>query len=265
MTEELRGLDIPVPLYADLRGKVAVVTGGSKGIGAATCRMLAENAVKVVVVARGEESIAKLVRELHESGAEAIGVSADVTSTAALDHVRGRTEDELGPVDLLMPFAGGFSRFTPVREITEQEWRQVVDDNLTSTFLTIRTFLPGMMERGRGAVVAMSSCSGRYLDKLTTASYAAAKAAVLMFVRHAAIECGPYGVRLNAVAPGTTYSERLQRIMDSEAVEYARRLSPLGRMGMPEDCAAATLFLASESSSWLTGVTVDVSGGRVML
>lgn len=265
MTDQAQSLDIPAPIYADLRGKVAVVTGGSKGIGAATCRMLADNGAKVAVVARDEESIAKLVQELHVSGAEAIGVSADVTSAAALDNVRERTESELGAADLLMPFAGGFSQFTPAWEITAEEWGQVLDDNLTSTFLTIRTFLPGMMERRRGAVIAMSSVSGRYLDKLTTASYAASKAAVLMFIRHAAIECGPYGVRLNAVAPGTTYSERLARIMDDEAIERTKGLSPLGRMGMPEDCAAATLFLASETSSWLTGVTIDVSGGRVML
>jgi len=164
-----------------------------------------------------------------------------------------------------MAFAGGFSHFTPVWEIEEDEFRTVIDDNLTSTFLAVKEFVPGMMERRAGAIVAMSSVSGRFLDKLVTASYAASKAAVLMYIRHAAIELGPHGVRLNAIAPATTLSERIEGIMDEAAIEYARGLSPLGRMGLPEDSAAAALYLASDSAGWLTGVTIDVAGGRVML
>jgi 3-oxoacyl-[acyl-carrier protein] reductase len=259
------GIELPVPVFPDLRGKVAVVTGGSKGIGAATCRMLAKNGTKTAVVARDTRAIDALVVELHELGAEAIGISTDVTSADSLAEVRERTERELGPVDVLMPYAGGFESFTPVWEIDEAEFRKVIDDNLTSTFLAIQAFVPGMKERRSGAVVAMSSVSGRFLDKLVTASYAAAKAAVLMYVRHAAIELGEYGVRLNAIAPATVYSERIDRIMTDEAKEYTRSLSPLGRMGVPDDCATASLFLASEASSWLTGNTIDVAGGRVML
>lgn len=259
------GVELPVPVFPDLDGKVAVVTGGSKGIGAATCRMLARNGTKVAVVARDPGPIDALVAELRELGTEAIGISADITSAASLAQVRERTESELGAVDVLMPYAGGFESFTPVWEITEEEFRKVIDDNLTSTFLALAAFVPAMKERGSGAVVAMASISGRFLDKLVTASYAASKAAVLMYIRHAAIELGEYGVRLNAIAPGTVYSERIDRIMSDEAKDYTSRLSPLGRMGVPDDCATASLFLASDASSWLTGVTLDVTGGRVML
>jgi 3-oxoacyl-[acyl-carrier protein] reductase len=258
-------IEIPLPLYPDLRGKVAVVTGGSKGIGAATCRMLAANGAKVAVVAREPGPIEQVVRDAVDAGGEAIGVSADVRAAENLARVRERAEAELGPVDVLLPYAGGFERFTPVWEIGEAEFRKVIDDNLTSTFLTISEFLPGMKERERGAIVAMASASARHLDKLVTASYAASKAAVLMYVRHAAQEMGEFGVRLNAIAPATVYSERIHRIMSDEAKEYTCGLSPLGRMGVPDDCAAASLFLASEASSWLTGVTLDVAGGRVML
>jgi 3-oxoacyl-[acyl-carrier protein] reductase len=259
------GIELPVPIFPDLDGKVAVVTGGSKGIGAATARMLARNGVKTAVVARSQGPIDALVEELRELGAEAIGISADVTSGESLAAVREQTERAFGPVDILMPYAGGFESFTPVWEIEEEEFRRVIDDNLTSTFLALRAFLPGMRERRRGAVVAMASVSGRFLDKLVTASYAASKAAVVMYVRHAAIELGEYGVRLNAIAPATVYSERIDRIMSDEAKEYTRKLSPLGRMGVPDDCATASLFLASDAASWLTGNTIDVAGGRVML
>ncbi len=255
----------PTPIFGDLRGKVAVVTGGSKGIGAATARMLGENGARVAVVARGQEAIDASVAAVRDAGGEAIGISADCATSAGLGAIRERTEAELGPVDVLMAFAGGFSHFTPVWEIEEDEFRTVIDDNLTSTFLAVKEFVPGMMERKAGAIVAMSSVSGRFLDKLVTASYAASKAAVLMYIRHAAIELGPHGVRLNAIAPATTLSERIEGIMDEAAIEYARGLSPLGRMGVPEDSAAAALYLASDSAGWMTGVTIDVAGGRVML
>jgi 3-oxoacyl-[acyl-carrier protein] reductase len=253
------------PIYPGLAGRVAVVTGGSKGIGRATCRMLAANRAKVAVVARSQGSIDEAVAELRDSGAKAIGVSSDVTSSAALAQLREQVERELGPVDMLFPFAGGFSSFTPVLEIGEEEWDRVIDDNLTSTFLAVQTFAAGMKERRSGSIVTMATNGARVLDKLLTASYAAAKAGVVVFTRHAAIELAPYNVRLNVIAPATVHSERIGRIMDDQAIERTEALSPLGRMGTPEDCAAAALFLASDAAAWLTGVTLDVSGGRVML
>jgi 3-oxoacyl-[acyl-carrier protein] reductase len=256
---------VPVPTYPDLAGKVAVVTGGSKGIGAACCRMLAANGVKVAVSARSQGGIDALVDELRASGAEVLGMAADATSAEALGELRRRAEDELGPTDILLPYAGGFSSFTPVTDISEEEWSEVIDDNLTSTYLTVSAFLDGMIERRRGAIVTMASISGRALDKLVTASYAAAKAGVIQYTRHAAIELGQYGIRVNSIAPATVTSERIERIMDEEARERVAKMSPLGRMGTPDDCALATLFLVSDSSSWLTGNTLDVVGGRVML
>ena len=179
--------------------------------------------------------------------------------------MRERVEAELGPVELLAAFAGGFDHFTPIEEIGPDEWRDVIERNLTSTFLTVREFPPGMIERGRGSIVTMASISARVLDKPTTASYAAAKAGVIMFTRHLALEVGKHGIRANCVAPGTTRTERIDAIMSPEAIAWTAGLSPLGRMGAPEDTANATVFLLSEASSWLTGVTIDVSGGRVML
>ncbi len=258
-------MDSAAPKFPDLDGKVAFVTGGSKGIGRASCRLLAENGCRVVVVARSPEPLAETVGEIVLRGGTAIAVEADVTRADSLAAARARAEDEFGRVDVLLPYAGGFESFTPIWDTSLEEWEEVVRLNLTSNFLALREFLPSMVERGTGSVVLMSSCSGRYLDKLTTASYAAAKAGVLMLMRHAAIEAAQYNVRINAIAPATVTSERIEQIMDEEAIERTAKLSPLGRIGTPEDCAAATAYLASDSAGWVTGATIDVAGGRVML
>lgn len=254
-----------MPTYPDLAGKVAVVTGGSKGIGAATCRLLGRQGVAVVVNGRDEASIAALVGEINKAGGRAIGLVADCRDFKAIEKMRERLESEFGPADLLLAYAGGFGSYTPAHEIGEEEWHAVIDGNLTTTFLAVKSFLPGMIERRRGSIVTMASNAARYLDILTTAPYAAAKAAIVMFSRHVAKEVGQYGVRVNCVAPATVLSDRVQRIMSEERRHEVAAMAPLGRLGEPDDVALATLFLASDSSSWLTGVTLDVAGGRIML
>jgi NAD(P)-dependent dehydrogenase (short-subunit alcohol dehydrogenase family) len=251
--------------YPDLAGKVALVTGGSRGIGAATAKALAANEVSVAVNGRDEEAIDGVVRAVADAGGTAIGVPADVCDWAATEAMRERVEGELGPVDVLVPFAGGFGGMTPVHEISEEEWHSVIESNLTSTFLTVKSFLPGMIERRGGAIITMASNAARFLDIKLTASYAAAKAGIAMFTRHVALEAGEHNIRVNCVAPATTLSERVQRIMPDERRAEIAAMSPLGRLGSPEDTAMATVFLASESAGWLTGVTLDVAGGRIML
>jgi 3-oxoacyl-[acyl-carrier protein] reductase len=253
------------PHYPDLDGKVAVVTGGSAGIGAATCRALAENGVRVVVAARGAERVDALVDELRATGADAVAVTADATRMEDVLRLRDVALDVFGPVDLLVPFAGGFLGPTPLIETAEDEWRQVIDSNLTATFLALRAFVPDMVERRRGAVVTMASSTGRLLDVPITASYAAAKAGIVQLTRHAALELGPHNVRVNCVAPATVLSERVDAVLSPELRAKVTSLSPLGRVGLPEDPANAALFLLSDAAGWLTGVTLDVAGGRVML
>jgi 3-oxoacyl-[acyl-carrier protein] reductase len=249
------------PTYHDLDGKVAFVTGATRGIGRSLCRMLGENGVKVAVVARGTDDIDATVAELPE----AIGIPTDCTSFSAIEAARRRAESELGPVDLLIPFAGGFAARTPVQEISEGEWSSIIESNLTSTFLTVKSFLPGMIERQGGTVVTMSSNAGRFLDITLTASYAAAKAGIAMFTRHLAKEVGQYGIRANVVAPATLATDRVKAVMDEEMRSSIAAMAPLGRIGEPEDAALATLFLCSNASGWLTGITIDVAGGRIML
>jgi 3-oxoacyl-[acyl-carrier protein] reductase len=251
-----------IPTYPDLAGKVALVTGGSGGLGAATCSLLAANGVKVAVHGRDEAKIDAVVDEIDSNGGRAIGVPAGVTDFATIERMRERVEEELGSIEVFAASGGPLPG--PTAQITEEEWRSAIDGNLTSVFLTLKSFLPGMVERGRGSIVTMASSAGRVPTKAPTA-YSAAKAGVVMLSRQVAEEVGPHGVRVNCLAPDSILTERTQSYMTEDQVRQWAAAFPLGRMGTPEDVALATLFLASESSSWLTGVTLDVAGGKVML
>jgi 3-oxoacyl-[acyl-carrier protein] reductase len=251
------------PTYPDLTGKVAVVTGGSGGIGAATCRLLAANGVKVAVSGRDEAKIGAVVDAIRSMGGEALGVAADCTDLAAVQRMRKKAEEELGPVGVVAAFAGGGrARPGPLAQTTEEEWHATVDANLTATFLTLKSFLPGMIEREGGSIVTMASSAARFPTG-APAPYAAAKAGVIVLTSQVANEVGKYGVRANCLAPHTVLVERFRRFMPEEHQQRIAAEIPLRRLGTPEDVALATLFLASESSSWITGVTLDVAGGKV--
>jgi 3-oxoacyl-[acyl-carrier protein] reductase len=249
--------------YPDLAGRVAVVTGGSRGIGAETARALAAHGVAVAVNGRDEAALKSVVAGIEAAGGRAIGVAADCTDDTALAGLRDRVEAELGPVDVLAVFAGGDGDPVPTAQITPDRWREVLEVNTTATFLTVRAFLPGMLERGRGSIITMASTAGR-LPGGASAAYATAKAGVVMFTRHVALEVAKQGVRVNCLSPAAVLTDRLGR-MPEEIRARVAAAHPLGRLGQPADIASATLFLASDSSSWITGVTLDVAGGRVMV
>ena len=206
--------NVSIPTYPDLAGKVAVVTGGSKGIGAATCVLLGHNGARVAVCGRDEETIERVTGQTKDAGAaEAVGLTADLTTPDGVAKLRAEVEERLGPAEVLMAFAGGFGARTPLLETQLEEWSAIVESNLTSTFLTLREFGGGMADRGAGSIVTMASNAARFLDITLTASYAAAKAGIAMLSRHAAIELGPHGVRVNILAPATILSERVTRNM----------------------------------------------------
>jgi 3-oxoacyl-[acyl-carrier protein] reductase len=248
--------------YPDLTGKSVVVTGGSRGIGAQTARAFAAQGAKVCAVGRDQDTLAAVVAGITGKGGTAIGAVADVTDSASLDRVRRQAEAQLGPVDVLAAFAGGQGFPVPSADLTEERWRQVIDSDLTSAFLTIQAFLPGMLERGRGSIITMSSAAGRQPSQANLA-YGVANAGLVMLTRHLATEIGPRGIRVNCIAPSTIRTEKVQAHMPADVQEKVAATHPLGRMGTTDDVAQTALFLASDASSWLTGLTIDVSGGRI--
>ncbi|MCE7988578.1 MAG: SDR family oxidoreductase [Caldilinea sp. CFX5] len=259
-----QGIPVPVPIYPDLADKVAVVTGGSRGIGAATARVLAANGVKVVVSGRDAAALEAVADDMRRQGGVALGVRADVTDFAAIEGLRRATEDAFGAADIVVAFAGGGrGRPSPVAQTSLAEWQALLEANLTATFLTLRSFLPGMIERRQGSIITMASLAGR-IPTPAAAAYAAAKAGIIMLSRQVAEENGQYGIRVNCVSPSTILTETVQQQMPAERQQQWAAQHPLGRLGTPADVALTTLFLASASASWLTGLTVDVAGGRLM-
>jgi 3-oxoacyl-[acyl-carrier protein] reductase len=254
-----------LPIYPDLAGKVAVVTGGSGGIGAVTSRLLAANGAKVAVNGRDPAKIQAVVNAVRAAGGQAVGVAADCTDPAGVERLRQQVEQELGPAEVLAAFVGaGRARPGPVAEVPEQDWHSTVDGILTATFLTLKSFLPGMIQRGRGAIVTMASSAARLPGLGAPAPYVAAKAGVVMLTREVASQVGRHGVRVNCLAPHTILTEQIQQRAPEEWRQKMAAAIPLGRLGTAEDVALAALFLASGSAAWLTGVTLDVAGGYVM-
>jgi 3-oxoacyl-[acyl-carrier protein] reductase len=252
------------PVYPDLSGKTAFVTGGSGGIGAETCRWLAANRVRVAVSGRDVATLERVVEDLMRFDVEVISIAADCTDAVAIERARLATEAKLGPVDILLAFAGGGTAMpAPVDQTTEDDWRSGIDHNLTATFLTLKAFLPGMKERRAGAIVTMASAAGRSASPASPA-YAAAKAGVIMLTRHLAQEVGPMNIRVNCLSPSAILTERTAHHMPKTKRTEIAALHPLKRLGTPADVAAAALFLVSDSSSWITGATLDIAGGRLM-
>jgi 3-oxoacyl-[acyl-carrier protein] reductase len=250
--------------YPDLAGKVALVTGGSRGIGAATCRALAANGVKVAVNGRDQAAIDAVVAKIAADGGTAVAAPADVTDEAAVRNMRDAVERALGPVEILAAFAGGQGAPVPTTQLGLEQWRAVLESDLTSVFLTVTALLPAMIERGGGAIITMSSSAGRQ-PSAANAAYAAAKAGVVMFSKQLANEVATLGVRVNCLAPSAVLNDRMQRFMSAGQLDELAAAFPLGRIGQPDDIAQAVLYLASSASSWVTGVTLDLTGGRVIV
>jgi 3-oxoacyl-[acyl-carrier protein] reductase len=250
----------------DLQGQIALVTGSSRGIGAAIAKLFAANGAAVAVHGRDAGAVAATTAQINQSGGRAVPVLADLTSYEEVEAMRASVEEDLGPVDVLVANAGGSTvRPGPVEDISEDDWRLSLDTNLTSIFFTIKAFLPGMKQRARGTIITMSSAAARRPTAQSPVTYTAAKAGVEVLTKQVAIQAGPYGVRANCVAPETILTER-NRQMIPEAVQEQLRLShPVQRLGTPDDVARAALFLASERSGWVSGVTLDIAGGSVLV
>lgn len=249
-----------------LKDRVALVTGSSRGIGAAIAKLFAREGARVAVHGRDTGMTDATRDAIVRAGGHAISVGADVTRFAEIEAMRRRIEEELGPIDVLVANAGGsYVPPGPIEDISEEGWHASVNGNLTATFLTIKSILPGMKQRRSGNIITLSSSAGRRPHPRSPIPYAAAKAGIELLTQDVAAQAGPFGVRVNCVAPETILTERnLQRIPEAQRNELVTA-HPVQRLGTPEDVANAVLFLASENAAWITGIVLDVAGGAVMI
>jgi 3-oxoacyl-[acyl-carrier protein] reductase len=249
-----------------LQDQVALVTGSSRGIGAAIAKLFAQHRAKVVVHGRDGAALSSIRREIELAGGSAMQVSGDVRSFSDVEAARLRIEGEFGPVDILVANAGGsFTPPGPLEDTSEEGWRASVDGNLTATFLTIKSFLPGMKERRRGSIITISSAAGRRPHPRSPIPYSVAKAGIELMSQDVAAQAGPYDIRVNCIAPETILTERNLERIPKEQLASLVDAHPLKRLGTPEDVARAAVFLASDEAGWITGVVLDVAGGAVMV
>jgi 3-oxoacyl-[acyl-carrier protein] reductase len=249
-----------------LGGRVALVTGSSRGIGAAIARRFAQAGAHVVVHGRDEAALAAVRDDIQRAGGTAIAVRGDVSHDGDLAGMRDEIERQLGAVEILVANAGApYTMPGPLEEIPVDGWRAAIEGNLTATFLTIRTFLPAMKHRGGGNIVTISSAAARRPHPQSPVDYAAAKAGIQMLTQHLAAQVGASGIRVNCIAPETILTEKNAQRIPAEVQTRLVEAHPLTRLGTPDDVAETALVLASDRSARITGMIVDVSGGAVMV
>jgi 3-oxoacyl-[acyl-carrier protein] reductase len=250
---------------AKLENKVALVTGSSRGIGATIARRFAREGAKVVVHGRDAAALRAVQKEIEQAGGRALDVAADVRKLDELEALVTRAERELGPIDILVANAGGnyVNPRASVDEISEAEFRGALDDNLMATFLGIKAVLPSMKARKTGNIITISSTAGRRAHPQSPLPYGVAKAGIEMLTQHLAIRVGS-NIRVNCIAPESILTERTEARIPEEQKRVMIETHPVKRLGTPDDVAQAALFLASDDSSWITGVVLDVAGGAFM-
>ena len=245
-----------------LDGKCALVTGASRGIGRAVALKLASEGAKVALNFAGNEAAANEVcEEIKSAGGQAILVKADVSDEAAVQDMVQKTADAFGRIDILVNNAG-ITRDGLLARMKEEDWDAVLSTNLKGVFLTTKAVAKLMMKQRAGRIVNMASVVG-VSGNAGQANYSAAKAGVIGFTKTIARELASRGVTANAVAPGFIATD-MTSVLSDKAKEAALTGIPLGRMGTPEDVAAAVLFLVSDQSSYITGQVLHVDGGMVM-
>jgi 3-oxoacyl-[acyl-carrier protein] reductase len=252
-------------MSAGLEGRVAMVTGAAKGIGAAITRAFVAAGARVAALDVDEPGLEALAAAVDAPGDALLALRADVTRSADIRAAVAATAGRWGAVDVLVNNAGGFAAIKAAEDISDEEWDAILRMNLTSAFLCAKAVLPAMKRRGRGRIVNLSSIAGRGGAVLLSAHYTAAKAGVLGFTRQLAREVAPLGITVNAVAPGTTATERFKALRTAEETRALTDTVPMRRVAEPDEIAACVLFLASDAASYVTGACLDVNGGVVMV
>lgn len=247
----------------DLSGRVAVITGSSRGIGRAIAERFAEHGAKVAISSRKLEpcrEVADVLNARHGAGT-AIAVAANISSKAALQHLVDEAAAKLGPIDLLVCNAASNPYYGPMAGIADEQFRKVLDNNILSNHWLIGMVAPGMCARRSGSIVIVSSIGGLRGSPVIGA-YCISKAADLQLARNLAVEYGPHNVRVNCIAPGLIKTDFARALWEDEPMLAQRSAAtPLRRIGEPDEIAGAAVFLASPAGSFVTGQTIVVDGG----
>ena len=247
----------------DLSGKVAVVTGSSRGIGKASAFELAEHGAKVVISSRKQEACDAVAAEINTRFGEgtAIAVAANISDKAGLQHLVDATRAAFGQIDVLVCNAASNPYYGPQAGIADDQFRKILDNNIVSNHWLIAMVAPEMRERRAGSIIIVSSIGGLRGSTLIGA-YCISKAADMQLARNLAHEFGPDNVRVNCIAPGLIKTDFARALWeDPERIEAANKTVPLRRIGEPEEIAGAVVFLASQASSFMTGQTIVLDGG----
>lgn len=258
---------------SSLQGRVGVVTGAARGIGRAVALALAANGVRVGALDREASGCRETVATLTRAGGEGKAQIADVADAASVERALAAVADRFGGIDLLVHCAA-ILRVAPFLEVTEPDWRTVLEVNLTGTFLTCQAAARRMVARGGGAIVAIAS-NAALVPRIHNAAYGAAKAGVLHLVRIMALELARHRIRVNALCPGTTETAMINQTAAGADPNFLRDVlhgnlekfrtgTPLGRLARPEEQAAMALYLVSDFGAHITGQTFTVDGGQTM-
>lgn len=248
----------------DLKGQTAIVTGGSRGIGRATCLLFAKAGAKVALSYRHDRSAAEeVVSEIHSMGGEAIRVEGDLSNRTVVEQLFEKTRNRFGRIDVVVGNAGIWKR-GPIDEMSDTEWQETVDVNLNSIYLTCQMSAREMKPRRSGRIILVSSTAGQRGEAYYS-HYAATKGAIIAMTKSLAAELGPFNIRVNAVAPGWVLTDMCTEVMsDADQRRAIEEGIPLGRIATAEDIAGPILFLASNLSDHIQGEIVNVNGGSVL-
>ena len=245
-----------------LENKVIVITGASRGIGAATAKYLAAQGATVVLAARDEQALANVVQEIVAAGGKASAVKTDVGDAVSVDNMVKQTVATYGHLDAAFNnAAGGGNMPTPLADIAVEDFDSAIRINLRGIFLAMKYEIPALLANGGGAIVNMASTAG-IQGVRGISGYVASKHGVIGLTKSAALEYAPKNIRVNVVAPGPILTERLQALPD-QAREPVIRAVPMGRIGLPDEVAATVAWLLSDQASFITGATLAIDGGRL--